>query len=247
MISSMHEATAVTWHSEHAKVFDRRYSYDRLFRERFEVWSNLIAKYSDRESSAMDLGCGSGVFSFLLAAENRDVLAIDASAEMIAMCDEKLSRQPTENLTFRCEDIRNIDAIVSHPVDLMICSSVLEYVDDLDACIGSCVARLNTMGVLLVSFPNRSSLYRIVERYAFAATGYPKYYRFVHNVLTVGELSKRCQDFGLKLLETKYFGYTGVLSPIARKLGIAEYSDKLFLAAFRKSRDDRDTSVRNER
>ncbi|HED36915.1 MAG TPA: class I SAM-dependent methyltransferase, partial [Ignavibacteria bacterium] len=65
---------AVDWHTKIASEFDEKYSNSKYFKERFIIWKRFIDKYSNHNYSVLDLGCGSGTFTFYLAEINRAVI-----------------------------------------------------------------------------------------------------------------------------------------------------------------------------
>jgi ubiquinone/menaquinone biosynthesis C-methylase UbiE len=75
--------------------------------------------------TAVDLACGAGRHSVLLAERFDRVLAVDLSAEMIDLARQ---RRPAPNIDYRQGDLLDIDG----RFDLVFCSSALHDVDDLD-------------------------------------------------------------------------------------------------------------------
>ncbi|HLA84209.1 MAG TPA: methyltransferase domain-containing protein [Thermoguttaceae bacterium] len=225
----------VEWHTQIAAEFDSKYAASESFKERFAIWAKLIDKYSRSDGSALDLGCGSGIFSLYLAERNRSVVAVDASAEMLRICEEKQKRSGLNNVAFSNRDINRLEPSWIEKVDLIICSSVLEYLDDLDRSLTLLASSLKRDGVLILSMPNRRSLYRRVESLAFRFTRRPRYYRYVRHLCTVDEIESRLDAVGLKIQENTYYGRSPLLSPLFRRLGLAPYSDNLFVVVARRA------------
>ncbi len=226
--------TAVSWHSAIAKKFDATYRVNRSFQERRTLWTDLIARHATPGGRALDLGCGSGVFTFQLAAKCREVVAVDGSGEMLDLCREKGRVENVGNVSFIQSDIAEIEKNVSGGFDLIICSSVIEYLDDVNSALGAMHRLLKPGGILMISCPNRQSLFRKVEPWLHKTIGRPRYYRFVKNVLTCDDMTGRVRRLGFNVLETHFFGHTKILSPLMRGLGVRQYSDNLFALVVRK-------------
>ncbi len=87
-----------------------------------EILANL------RCQSILEIGCGTGKNTALLARIGRQVLAIDFSPGMIEKAREKLS---LANVTFNAADITHAWPGKDQSFDLVVCNLVLEHVSDL--------------------------------------------------------------------------------------------------------------------
>lgn len=84
---------AIDWHTDIDRNFDQKYTTSKNFRERYFIWTDIIDKYSNDKFLVLDIGCGSGVFSFYSAEKNKEVIGIDASKEMLRICRNRWRRQ----------------------------------------------------------------------------------------------------------------------------------------------------------
>lgn len=225
---------AITWHSKNAEQFDGNYARQRAFGERYEVWADIVDRYSHPEHRVVDIGCGSGVFSLYAASRNAHVLGIDGSREMIELCDHKRAASAQNNVAFVQADITSPLDVVRESVDLIICSSVLEYVDDLNGALQSITGLVAPGGVVAISMPNPASLYRRLEPVAYKLTQRPKYYGYVKNVIPVDTLVQNLAAYGLTVVETRFFAKTRALAPILHCLGLARLSDNLYVVVARR-------------
>jgi malonyl-CoA O-methyltransferase len=87
-----------------------------------EILANL------RCESILEIGCGTGKNTALLARVGRQVLAIDFSTGMIEKAREKLS---LANVTFNAADITHAWPGEDQSFDLVVCNLVLEHISDL--------------------------------------------------------------------------------------------------------------------
>jgi predicted TPR repeat methyltransferase len=226
----MTKKNAIDWHTQIATDFDKEYVNSKNFKERYAIWTKFIDKYSNHDFRALDLGCGSGIFTIYLSERNGFTIGLDASAEMLKKCQEKKRNTGASHVDFINCNINALKQSLNDNVDMIICSSVLEYLDDFDESLELISSSLNKNGLLIFSMPNKRSLYRKIGPVAFKLIGRPKYCKYVKNVCTLNEIENKLKKFGFNLLESAYYGKTPFLSNILRKIGLSHYSDNLFIA-----------------
>ena len=99
-------------------------SYDRLtsdvpYEAILAFYKELWAEYGLKPESAVDLACGTGSMTLLLAREGLSVLGVDASEEMLTQAADKagsLTENPPYFVRQRMEKLR-----LPAPVDLAVC------------------------------------------------------------------------------------------------------------------------------
>jgi 2-polyprenyl-6-hydroxyphenyl methylase/3-demethylubiquinone-9 3-methyltransferase len=168
---------AVDFHSDKAQAFEGRYAHDRRFQSRHSAWNELIDAYSGPAKEVLDVGCGSGALSVLAASRNRQVLGIDGSEAMIRLAREKCAREGVANATFAVGRIEALATLVTEPCDLLLCSSVLEYLEDLESALSSLTAVVRPGGIAILSMPNRQSLFAASNRPCSASRAGRKTFR----------------------------------------------------------------------
>lgn len=112
-------------------------SYDALthdipYEEMLAYMEALLQKHSVRPQSVLDLACGTGSMSVLLARRGYQVLASDMSEDMLAMAWEKASEleQPPYFICQKMQQLR-----LPYPVDWVVCClDSLNYVTDPNHC-----------------------------------------------------------------------------------------------------------------
>lgn len=220
---------AVGWHDQIASDFDAGYSRSRAFRERFELWSDLIARHARRDDAVLDAGCGSGVFSRVAARHTASVVALDGSEAMIALAEQKARAEGLGNITHRVGLLDELAQWDAGQFDLILSSSVLEYVDDYQAAVCSFVRLLRPGGRLIISMPNADSLYRRLERLAFSLTGRPRYVAHLKSRSTPMQLGEMLARDGMTILETHYFAEPPLPSAILPIMGHDQRRKSLFV------------------
>jgi SAM-dependent methyltransferase len=105
----------------------------------------------------LDYGCGPGRLSVLLAECGFKVHAVDTSRGMIA---EARTLQPRD-VSIDFQTIENSqEALPPNTYDGIVCSSVIEYIDDADRLLVEFREALRASGSLMISFANRASVFR---------------------------------------------------------------------------------------
>ena len=219
-----------------AQSFRSSYEQARDFRARFALWSTLIAKYRDQLGAEVcfDLGCGPGVLAFYTASLGLRVTGVDLSAEMIAACNAEKARLNLPQVNFVQAALPLPATFPQAEADLILCSSVLEYLEDLEGAVRSMAVRLRPGGVLLASLPNRASCWRRWERWKHRLHPGDSYLRFVRQSLTVSEAERLFRRCGLTPLEHHFYGDGPLLSRATALLLPDRFSKNLFVMAVAK-------------
>ena len=151
---------AIGWHDRFGARFADRYRRSAAFRERLRLWSGLVAAHVRPGDAVLDAGCGPGALACVAAQRCAEVAALDASAKMIDLARRRAQTKGAANIAFHLGAIGDPQLFAGRRFDAILCSSVLEYIDDLDGALDWLAARLAPGGVLLVSMPNGRSFYR---------------------------------------------------------------------------------------
>lgn len=221
----------VAWYSNIASEFDVKYKSSRPFIERLAIWDEIIRTYAGPDADVLDAGCGSGVLSEVAARQTRTVLSFDASAEMVALTEARRLRQRLDNITVRVAELGDASVLSNARFDLILCSSVLEYVEDYWRAVDWLAAALKPTGVLVFSMPNAASPYRSFERVIYRLTGHPAYYAHVRHVPNVNDVRAGLAVRSMQTLDVKYYASVPIMAPIARVFGRPELACNLFAIA----------------
>ena len=190
-----------------------------------------IERYLPAGGSVLDAGCGSGVLSFVASQRAGSVVAFDGSEEMIRIARRKIAPSNSGNVSIAVAPLTEICSFGTGSFDLVISSSVLEYVDDIDAALRAHAEMLKKDGILLVSMPNGESLYRWLEGGVFRISNHPRYRRCVYHVPRAAMFEQRLRRASLEPLETVTFAAVPVLGRVLRAVGLGSRSDMMFLTA----------------
>lgn len=127
------------------------YEYDRIAdRKRLDFISNALQSKAGPQAKVLDVGCGNGVISRHLGKLGFNVLGIDVSEQTIARA-RALNTLP--NVWF---DVISAEKLVAQgdTFDAIICSEVLEHLDNPSALLKVLYQSLKADGILVVTVPN---------------------------------------------------------------------------------------------
>lgn len=99
----------------------------------------------------LDLGCGTGRFSFLFEKENPlSVLGVDISEQMLIIAKEKAMSRGSK-VKFIQDDISNSDIYINGKFDFIFSSTTLHYIRDIKGLFYNMFNGLEDTGVCIVS------------------------------------------------------------------------------------------------
>lgn len=169
-MTSLTPPPAVAHHERIAAAFETNYTQRRSMDDRLSFWATELAGRGPVGLS-VDLGCGPGLLTELLSPISQKVIAVDGSENMLRLCRER-----TRSAHHYVEaDLNRSDLAFMAGADLIILSSVVEYLND-PADLMARIARVCAPGAtILASIPNRASWYRRFETACHAVTRRPRY------------------------------------------------------------------------
>ncbi len=225
---------AIGWHSSIAESFDKGYQIAPRFVERLEIWRHAMERYLPKGGAVLDAGCGSGVLSLVASTRAQSVVAFDGSEEMIRIARGKVPPLNGGNVVFEVAHLSEIERFGTRSFDLVLSSSVLEYVEDLYDALRAHAAMLKNGGTLLVSMPNGQSLYRRLETSFFQIAGRPRYRHCVRHVPHPADFEDMLRRTGLEPVSRTTFAVAPLVGPTMRAAGLGSFGDTMFLIAARR-------------
>lgn len=223
---------AVSWHSSIARKFERKYAVSNDFSERLAVWSELVVRHAKPTGAVLDAGCGAGNLSSVAAKHAQSLFAFDASPEMLEIARERMAREGHAHAVVTHARMCDAGLLDGKRFDLILCSSVLEYLPDYWAALEWLASALAPDGVILFSMPNGSSLYRKLERACFNLTGRPRYLSFVRHWPTSEIVTRGLAERGFAVADLRYYGVA--LMPMGGA-GTKGPASSLFVVAARRA------------
>jgi 2-polyprenyl-3-methyl-5-hydroxy-6-metoxy-1,4-benzoquinol methylase len=199
-----HDAIADGWEENYRRP---------AFRARERLFSSCLEGLNLPAMRWLDAGCGSGRMTRMLAARGCAVDAVDASPAMIAAAQRETEHAPAAcRPTFqRLPTIEKLP-FPDQSYEGVLCSSVVEYLPQPRSAIAEFARVLKPGGRLLVSVPNRRSLFRrllvTIYRLSKLLTKRPRpaYLEFSKNEYSRWELVRLLTDHQFIVEKTIFFG-----------------------------------------
>jgi trans-aconitate 2-methyltransferase len=136
-------------------------TYDRSSEPQQEWASEVLARLEGiaQDATVLDVGCGTGRVTETLAAlvPRGRVLAVDASADMVALARQRLG----DRAEVWCQDVLDLD--LNEPVDAIVSTATLHWVTDHDALWARLARALRPDGVLEVQCGGKGNIDRVRE------------------------------------------------------------------------------------
>ena len=118
-------------------IVNKYHWYDGSFYDRFiapnqrELFAQII-KLIEPESHIIDVGCGTGFFSFTIADKSKTVLGIDLSKRNITKANQNLKKKPTDKLSFKNAYLHEIVSQEKKHFDYAVLTYVIHEVNEED-------------------------------------------------------------------------------------------------------------------
>lgn len=118
------------------------------------VLKKCIQELDIKPSSVLDIGCGGGELSLLLAGMGFEVMGLDFSLPMIKEAEEKLRIQKiNSSIEFKFGNFLEIN--LEKVFEMQISMGVIEYINEPELFFAQCTKHLCVKGYLLLEFSNR--------------------------------------------------------------------------------------------
>ena len=164
-----------------AQEWNERYER-RTYRERLEVVRQIVRRELDHRGKKreaielLDFGCGSGVLLKDLQKQRIRLTGVDTSRPMIEKARWQLGADSTHVQLEWLQNSSGEGAYEARSYDIVVCTSVLEFVPEMERLLEKICSRVRAGGILLISVPNRRSWLRKIEKFIYR---HPHEFRFL--------------------------------------------------------------------
>lgn len=138
---------------------DSRLTSNNARKVEFTLTTRILNQYIEKHSKILELGAGTGIYSFYYADKGNDVTATDITPKHIEIIKQKL-KQNKKNLSLFAEvaDATNLSNYQSESFDIVLCLGPIYHLTNLYArqmCIKESLRVLKKGGILAVSYINK--------------------------------------------------------------------------------------------
>lgn len=114
-----------------------------------------------QDKTILDLGCGNGYFSRMLAEKGANITGIDISSDLIEIAIKRTKEQKLD-IRYVVSDASDIKAIESNKFDIIVSNMAFMDIENIDDTVKECSRLVENNGILLFSIVN--PLFGIFER-----------------------------------------------------------------------------------
>ncbi len=103
--------------------------YDKFIAPNQDRMFSIIYQLIEKDSKVLDVGCGTGRFSFNFSDKFSKVVGVDLSIKNIETANQKLLQNPNSKLSFYHSDVKTLKDELEEPFDYAIITYVLHEVN----------------------------------------------------------------------------------------------------------------------
>uniref|UniRef100_A0A0A1XS60 Ubiquinone biosynthesis O-methyltransferase, mitochondrial n=1 Tax=Zeugodacus cucurbitae TaxID=28588 RepID=A0A0A1XS60_ZEUCU len=107
----------------------------------------------------LEVGCGGGILTEALARQNANVTGVDLGEDVILTAQQHLKEHSPaliERITYKTESIEEHAAKYTNHYDAVVCSEVLEHIDEKEVFLKDCVKALKPGGSIFITTLNKT-------------------------------------------------------------------------------------------
>jgi len=143
--------------------WDTRYKRSANYKRRLEIIDLALEKEGGGPLKILDYGCATGFLSQYMAKKGHFVVGADISTQMLKVAVNNSKGFTKQQLQFI--DINHVGlGNIKEKFDLIVCMNTLEYLDNPDAFLSDAEKISSPGSRLLVSIPNKNSVFFPLQR-----------------------------------------------------------------------------------
>lgn len=161
---------AIIFHDGLQKDLEKYFKYGshrtRLFhRLRINLMRELLERHKVKDLNILDVGCSAGAHAILASQNNTSVVGIDPDVPSLNKFKRWIKQKKINNIKV-LEGVAEKIPYPDNHFDTIICSEVLEHVQDIKKSVDEIYRVLKPEGLLFLSMPNKLGFdYIFLERY----------------------------------------------------------------------------------
>ncbi len=169
MLTSKFDPKVANFWDYESRNWGEKYGKKTSYFYRCRTIYQLFGSTGLRHASILDYGCGSGDITFPMLQNGHSVTGVDIAEGMVRKASERAEEFGlASNASYHHLDDELLSKISSQKFDAVICSSVLEYVEEDMSPVRTFHSILKDGGFLIVSVPDRKSLFCKLDKWMHA-------------------------------------------------------------------------------
>lgn len=137
---------------------DIRLSTNKARKTEFNVTTSVLNEYIKAEDKIIEIGAGTGIYSFYYASKGNEVLATDITPKHVEIMKEKLNS--FDNINFKAEvaNATDLSQYEAESFDVVLCLGPMYHLtneEDREGCINESLRILKKGGLLAVAYINK--------------------------------------------------------------------------------------------
>jgi len=178
-----------------ARAYDKQAQEDEAYPRAVE----RFAKYLGADDTVLDYACGTGVVSFKIAADVKEVLAIDISAGMIDLAKERAREREVTNVHFARKTIFD-EGLGRESYDVILAFNILHLLEDARKAVQRASHLLKSGGLVVSVTPCLGEAGVVLRTLLplISTVGILSYLR----TLKISEVKDLMRDGGFEILES---------------------------------------------
>ena len=145
----------------------------------------------DSINSILDVGCGTGRYSNILAKKKNYFLGIDFSEKMINYARENAKLENLNNIDFKVISYQDFE--YNKNFDAVICMGFFDYISDAREVINKILK--NNPKIFLGSFPKKKNFLNFIRRFRYYINNCPLFY---YDLNFLGSFEKEFSDYNFE-------------------------------------------------
>ena len=174
--------------------------YDRVIAPNQDRLFEAIKRLIDKDSTIIDVGCGTGRFSFSIKDKCKSILGIDLSKRNIDRANLTLSRHPNEKISFQHKTVRDIISDGKH-YDFAVMTYVIHEVNENDRenLLNEIAQLADKIIIGDYIYPRHAGFWNVLSEMVEFAAG-ADHYRNFKSFLAGGEITGLAGRAGFKVI-----------------------------------------------
>jgi 2-polyprenyl-3-methyl-5-hydroxy-6-metoxy-1,4-benzoquinol methylase len=156
------------WNYE-SRDWEQKYGRRTSYFYRCRTFHEFFTAAGINRASILDYGCGSGDITFPMLQSGHTVTGVDIAERMVKKATDRAAQFGfAGSASYHHLNDEVLASITSKTFDAVVCSSVLEYVDDDRSLLRMFHDVLRDGGIMLVSVPDRKSVFCKLDKWMYA-------------------------------------------------------------------------------